>query len=364
MIIDIDKSKSRIMEAIVSCHNPYLLQQVERTLQRNKTLKPLEQMLKEYPILLEKGIPVDKQLKTHLTSPKNGLLSHYDTWIRPFIFFLSLLMLILGAVILNTLSHNPENFGMVIFQDLVVRIYLIIWLFFLFDYLLLLYLARKIKKKIPISEFIFRSFALLFPPLRLASRHIEKIELTWLPFYGWCKCNEGLQKQIRRQFSIPMIVIAFLIIPVLLIEWKFYEEVSAYLATDLTFWLDCVQAFIWMAFAFEFILMLSISTDKLEYAMRNWIDLLIILLPFVSFIRSMRIVKIARLGQIARGYKLRGLLIKAKQGFIFASFFSRILILKPNFQVKQLKKKLEKNHKERENLEEELIELFRAIKTP
>lgn len=58
------------------------------------------------------------------------------------IFFLSLLMLVLGAVILNTLSHNPEIFGMVIFQDLVVRIYLIIWLFHLLDYCLLLYLAR------------------------------------------------------------------------------------------------------------------------------------------------------------------------------------------------------------------------------
>jgi voltage-gated potassium channel len=272
-------------------------------------------------------------------------------------------MLVMGAVILNTLSHNPEKFGMVIFQNLVVRMYLIGSLLYLLDYGLILYLARKTKNKIATSEFIFRSVALIFPPLRLASRHIERVELTWLPFYGWCKCNEGLQKQLRRHFSIPMIVIALLIIPVLLIEWKFYEEMSAYLATDLTFWLDCVQAFIWMAFAFEFILMFSISFDKLEYTLQNWIDVLIILLPFISFIRTMRIIKIARLGQLARGYKLRGLLTKAKQGFIFASFFHRILTLKPDFQIKKLKKKLEKNQKERENIEEELMELYHALKS-
>lgn len=33
-------------------------------------------------------------------------------------------------------------------------------------------------------------------------------------------------------------------------------------------------------------------------------------------------------------------------------------------EVKKLKKKLEKNQKERENLEEELIELYRALKSP
>src|SRR5690606_20817932 len=134
------------------------------------------------------------------------------------------------------------------------------------------------------------------------------------------------------------------------------------LKMDLSFLLVIVQAFIWMAFAFEFILMFSISTDKMEYATKNWIDILIILLPFISFIRTLRIIRVARLSQLARGYKLRGLLMKAKQGFIFASFFKRILALKPGFQINSLKKKLEKNQREREILEEELMELYETLR--
>jgi hypothetical protein len=228
--------------------------------------------------------------------------------------------------------------------------------------LVLIGIARKTGQSMAIGEFTFRMSALIFPPLRMASRHIQEVELTWLPFYGWAKSNEGLLVQLKRKFSIPMIIIALLIIPVLLVEWKFYDEVSAYLNTDLSFVLDMVQAFIWMAFAFEFILMFSITNEKVDYIKNNWIDVFIILLPFIAFIRTLRLVKIARLSQLARGYKLRGLLMKARQGFVFASFFYRILTIKPNFQIKNLKKKLEKNQKEREAIEEDLVELYKILK--
>jgi voltage-gated potassium channel len=360
---DNERRKSKIIEAIAGCNNPYILLQMEKIVLRNSILSPLEKMVEEYPLLLEEGNLPDKQLKLYLPPPVKNNLSRYDTMVRPFFFFFSLLMLILAAVILNTISQNPENLGVIIFQDLVVRIYLTGWVIYFLDFSILVLLARKTKTKLATSEFIFRFMAVVFPPIRLASRHIHKVELTWLPFYGWCKSNEGLKKHLRHRFSIPMIVIALLIIPVLLIEWKFYDEISAYLHSDLSFWLDIVQGFIWMAFAFEFILMFSISNDKLEYTKQNWIDVLIILLPFISFIRTMRIIKIARLGQLARGYKLRGLLMKAKQGFIFASFFYRILTLKPNFQIKNIRKKLEKNQQEREKIEEELVELYQALKS-
>ena len=90
---------------------------------------------------------------------------------------------------------------------------------------------------------------------------------------------------------------------------------------------------------------------------KNWIDLLIILLPFVSFIRSLRLVKVAKLSQLSRGYKLRALLMKAREGFIFASFFSRLMTVKPDFQLKKLMKKLNENQKEREIIEEDLAKL-------
>jgi len=356
------RRKSRLAEALLACDNPYILQQVEKILSRKGQLQPLADMATAYPVILKEGNPREKVVKRNLPIPRKTALSRYDSYVRPFFFIYSLLMLMLAAAILNIISYNPENLRVILFQGMLVRIYLIGWLVYLLDFGIVLYLARKSGTKIAMGEFIPRVLSLIFPPLRLGSRHIQKVELTWLPFYGWCKCNEGLQKQLRHRFSIPMIVIALLIIPVLLIEWKFYDEVSAFLNTDLSFLLDVVQAFIWMAFAFEFILMFFISTDKMEYAVKNWVDILIILLPFISFIRTMRIIRIARLSQLARGYKLRGLLMKAKQGFIFASFFKRILTLRPGFQVNNLKKKLDKNLREREILEEELMELYETLR--
>lgn len=62
-----------------------------------------------------------------------------------------------------------------------------------------------------------------------------------------------------------MIIIALLIIPVLLIEWQFYEEVESFLNTDLSLLLGLIQGFIWFAFAFEFLLLIAITDNKFSY---------------------------------------------------------------------------------------------------
>ncbi|KEO73354.1 hypothetical protein [Anditalea andensis] len=362
MNMDIKASKGRIIEAVNACDNPYLLLQMEKLLKREGMLGPIGEMVAEFPVLLEEEPPRDKIIQTHLSAPDQNKLSRYDSIATPIFFFLGLIMLMLAAAILNAISQADVNLNVAIFQGTVVRMYLFGWLVYVGDFIVLLVLARQTHRKLATGEFIFRVAALLFPPMRMASRHIQQVELIWIPLYGWSLSNEGLLKLIKRKFSIPMIVIALLIIPVLLIEWQFYDQVSAYLNTDLTFLLDLVQAFIWMAFASEFILMISISNEKVEYAQKNWIDIAIILLPFISFVRTIRIFKIARLTQLARGYKLRGLLMKARQGFVFASFFYRILTIKPDFQINRLRKQLVKNQKEREMIEEDLIELYKALK--
>jgi voltage-gated potassium channel len=197
--------------------------------------------------------------------------------------------------------------------------------------------------------------------MAIGLRHLTEPAKIWLPFYGWSKCNEGLFNHLKKQFSIPMIIIALLIIPVLLIEWQFYEQVESFLNTDLSLVLGLVQGFIWLAFAFEFLLLIAVTDNTFTYIKKNWIDLLIILLPFVSFVRSLRLVKVAKLSQLSRGYKLRALLMKAREGFIFASFFYRLMAVKPDFQLKKLMKKLNENQKEREVIEEDLAKLSQLL---
>ena len=159
-----------------------------------------------------------------------------------------------------------------------------------------------------------------------------------------------------------MIGIALLIVPVLLIEWKLMDYVrDEWPDLHINLILESVQTFIWCAFTFEFLLMISISDRKLHYVKKNWIDLLIILLPFVSFLRTLRISQIARLKYATRSFKLRGVITKARQGLIFVDFLQRIFRLRPETEVKRLYRLLRENQRDRAELERKLREVADLI---
>ena len=48
------------------------------------------------------------------------------------------------------------------------------------------------------------------------------------------------------------------------------------------------EALIWTAFALEFVIMISVVERKLKYCVQHWIDLLVIVLPLVGFLRTLR----------------------------------------------------------------------------
>ena len=346
--------KETILDKIQSCDNPYLLYQIRQLLQRTDDLKPLKHLVSDFPILVQESPPRDLRVIVGLNPPLQKGLAKYDTLAAPFLYFIGLAMLVLAAALINLLSHEGENISVAIFQSKVAAMYLVGWSVFVVDFIVVYVLSRKSAIKPVKPDWVRRFVVVVFPPLRIGSSHLLDPSILWIPFNGWSFRNEGLLKHLKEKFSIPMIVIALLIIPVLIIEWQFYESAEQFLQTDLAFWLDMAQGFIWLAFTFEFILMISISREKSTYALENWIDLLIILLPFVAFVRTIRLIKITRLTQLSRGYKLRGLLMKARQGVLFAGFLYRIMTLQ-QFQIKSLKKKLDKNQKEREILEEELV---------
>jgi voltage-gated potassium channel len=120
---------------------------------------------------------------------------------------------------------------------------------------------------------------------------------------------------------------------------------------------------IWCAFAVEFILMVSSTKKKLLYVKKNWIDLAIILLPLVSFLRSLKIVRAAKLAKFAkvqqltkmgRVYRMRGLLAKTVRAFLVLELVHRIFKTSPE-------KRLEQLLAQAEDKEDELRELQQRI---
>ena len=207
----------------------------------------------------------------------------------------------------------------------------------------------------------------LCPPLRMGARSPAMNGRVWLPKLGWQDVDRELVRRLERFFSVPMIVVALMILPVLAVEhfWK------AALAQDGYAWLlillDASTSVIWLAFATEFVIMVSVAESSWKYCRTHWVDLVIILLPLVSFLRCLRAMRLARLmraGRLAkltqslssmsRLYRLRGLAFRAYRALLVLQLLEKIRPVPPERRLQQLREELAVK-------EEEMGELRREI---
>ncbi len=200
--------------------------------------------------------------------------------------------------------------------------------------------------------------ACLIPPLRLGSVSPAWDDRLWLPSLSWQHPGRELSTLLERIFSKPMLVIALLILPILLIEFVFKGAVQEY------FWLRLLlhlaTGFIWFAFTLEFIIMVSATDKKLTYIKKNWIDLAIILIPLISFLRTLRVLRLARLAKIqkiarlGRVYRVRSLGMKAMRAVMMFEVINRILKITPEKRLKKLNAELEERSLEMTELKSEI----------
>ena len=228
----------------------------------------------------------------------------------------------------------------------------------------------------------------ILPPLRLMAPHPITGEV-WLPRIGWTQISSELSEGAEKAFATPMIVIALLILPVMGIE-HYYEhqleqmtasaeavavessvataslEPSHPLAANPLFQLGISLAtcVIWLAFTIEFVVMMSLQNKKLKYCVKHWLDLAIILLPLIAFLRAARLTRLARLQRLsktARIYRMRGTLIKLQRAIMLMSIVKRMLHARPEARLKSLEEKLIEKTEEIRLIREEMAELHERI---
>ncbi len=170
---------------------------------------------------------------------------------------------------------------------------------------------------------------------------------VWLPGLGWRRGGSRLRRHLERHFSVPMMIVALMIMPILIIEFFLKDQVAAH--TWLRMLLHFGTGVIWFAFAAEFILMISIAEKKLQYCKEHWIDLAIILLPLISFLRTLTIARTLRvanlmrmqqLTKLARVYRLRGLAIKAFRVLVLFELTDRLLHINDDRRIAKLEREL------------------------
>jgi voltage-gated potassium channel len=213
------------------------------------------------------------------------------------------------------------------------------------------------------------------PPLRLCARRAiassdgvdDAGGEIWFPRAGWLQVDRRLQRNLEKAFSLPMIFIALLILPVLGVQLYFASAKHNIIDyPTIRFLLNFGTGLIWFAFTIEFIVMVSVADKKFAYCKKHWLDLVIILLPLVSFLRSfslLRATRLAKLGKLqqlsrlVRVYRLRGVAMRALRALMLLEVLHRLLKTKPEKRIAKLQEQYQEKQRELEHLAEEIQRL-------
>lgn len=198
----------------------------------------------------------------------------------------------------------------------------------------------------------------LLPPFRVGYSTFDRDRLIWLPHLGWRRKTEALFEHLARIAMVPMLVIALMILPLLGIEFLLKEQVAEWPWLSLS--LDVSAAFIWFAFAIEFVVMVSVAEDKFAYCKKHWLNILIIILPLIAFLRGFQVVRTfraARAAKLLRVYRMRGLLIRVTQALVALSAIERLIHRDPEKHLKKLEKLEREKERELALLREKMNEV-------
>lgn len=199
---------------------------------------------------------------------------------------------------------------------------------------------------------------LAVPPLRMTQATSTPPGWLWVPRAGWQPTGPGTTLKLERRLAIPMIVLTLLVIPVLVAELGFGETLDHHprLAAAVHF----LTSLIWLGFAAEFIWMVSATPEKMTYCLRHWVNLLIILLPLVAFLRFLRLFRFARMfkaGRLLRAYRLRGLWVRVWRTALLFNLIERLQERNPEKYRAGLEKKIRELEAEVERLRAKLAAL-------
>lgn len=191
------------------------------------------------------------------------------------------------------------------------------------------------------------------PPARLGWVHPAK-GLIWLPRLGWRPPGKPLLKSVDRAVGGPMLVAAFLILPVLAAEQ--YQPDVLKRNPGLTLALHVGAAAIWAAFAAELVVKASAAPHTGRYFKDRWLDVLIVVLPVLEFalthwVNAAPLARLLRLGRalsapqakvgaLNRAYRLRGLMTKGWQAFLLLEGVRRLTGGGPDKRLRKLEEQI------------------------
>jgi hypothetical protein len=299
-------------------------------------------------------LPVATSSRRRAPAPVLGSL---DQVLGPGFFFLSVAFLILSAGVIHRLGHG----GLTAFEAAVLFWgALVSWPLFILEGLLRLAVCRRpgIPWRHRLAAFLL---VCAFPPLRLGGRAYADPGKIWLPAWGWIKVDYHSRCRLERVLSVPMMVTALMVLPFLVMEYFWLPQVRASFGLSLA--LDIGTSVIWLAFALEFIVMVSVADDRIRYCLQNWMNLAVVVLPLVDFLPLLRLARLAglleaqKLSRLSRLFRLRGLLSRIWRAMLLLEMVQRMFGRYRERRLERLKQLLATREEEIIDLRQEIAEL-------
>ena len=199
------------------------------------------------------------------------------------------------------------------------------------------------------------------PPLRAMVCPAVPGSVAWLPG-GWRRADEALFTAAEARAAFPMLMVALLVLPVVGAEFLLEERIAAEPAVAAA--LHTLNAVIWFAFTLELVVLLALAPDRKRFLIGHWINVLIVALPFLGFLRGVRLVaavsapNIAALAQSAR---FRVLLVRTMRVVVFLKLIERFVHRDPRVSLARLRDKRDEKARELAKLEAEIAAAKEAL---
>ncbi|OPY20584.1 MAG: Voltage-gated potassium channel [Methanomethylovorans sp. PtaU1.Bin093] len=144
--------------------------------------------------------------------------------------------------------------------------------------------------------------------------------------------KDEIAKRIENKIEKPMIILSLLIIPVLSVELGIITTNPSYM-----YLASKIDDLIWLMFLLEYLLLVSLYSNKIEYTRKNWLNVLIIVVsppvlspPDLASVRTLRFLRALRFLRILIPFK-RGIIpiyeIFTKNSFHHVTFITVLFIL-------------------------------------
>lgn len=202
----------------------------------------------------------------------------------------------------------------------------------------------------------------VLPLARLGARdHVDQTH-TWLPVLGWQLVTRTLAQRLMNYFGVPMIVIALLVVPVIIFELFFDALLQRRPGLKLV--VEATSAFIWACFVAEFVLVVAAVEKRWRYCRQHWINLAVIVLPAIAFLRVVQIGRLLAIKQLVRTtriFRLRGLVFRAWRAILALNMLDMILRRDPAVQLDRTRDLLIEKQEELDVLRLEIERLERLV---